>query len=83
MGKIQIDGKEHDIDTLSDEVKGNLSATQFTDAEIQRLQAKLAALQTARMAYARAVQEGLNNPASPTPAAPPQISLSGDSIQFN
>lgn len=37
---------------------------QFTDAEIQRLQAKLAAMQTARMAYAPAVQEGLPDKAN-------------------
>ena len=83
MVKITIDGKDFDTDQLSDEVKGNLAAMQFTDAEIQRLQAKLAAMQTARMAYARAVQEGLNSPASPAPVASPQISLSGDTIQFN
>lgn len=50
---------------------------QFTDAEIQRLQAKLAAMQTARMAYARTVQEALNG--KPAPMA----DLSGDTIQFN
>ena len=79
MAKITIDGKEHDTDTLSDEVKGNLTAMQFTDAEIKRLQAKLAAMQTARMAYARAVQEGLNG----KPASTPIADISGDTIQFN
>ena len=83
MAKITIDGKDYDTDTLSDEVKGNLSAMQFTDVEIQRLQAKLAAMQTARMAYARAVQEGLNNVASSAQVVSPKIDLSGDSIQFN
>lgn len=52
---------------------------QFTDAEIQRLQAKLAAMQTARMAYAGAAQEGLNG----KPAAAPIADISGDTIQFN
>ena len=83
MAKIIIDGKDFDTDTLSDEVKGNLGAMQFTDAEIQRLQAKLAAMQTARMAYARAIQVALNKPASAAPVAPPKIDLSGDIIQFN
>lgn len=77
MAKINIDGKEYDTDQLSDEIKGNLAAMQFTDAEIQRLQAKLAAMQTARAAYARAVQDGLNG--KPTPIA----DISGDTIQFN
>jgi hypothetical protein len=77
MAKITIDNKEYDTDALSDEVKGNLAAMQFTDAEIQRLQAKLAAMQTARSAYARAVQEGLDG--KPSPFA----DISGDTIQFN
>jgi len=79
MAKITIDGKDYDTDTLSDEVKGNLAAMQFTDAEIQRLQAKLAAMQTARTAYARAVQEGLNSSVKAMPAA----NFETDSIQFN
>jgi len=77
MATITIDGKDYDTDQLSDQVKGHLGAMQFTDVEIQRLQAKLAAMQTARMAYARAVQEALNG--SPTPIA----DISGDTIQFN
>ena len=77
MAKITIDGKDYDTDMLSDEVKANLVSMQFTDAEIQRLQAKLAAMQTARAAYARVVQEGLNG--NPSPFA----DISGDTIQFN
>jgi len=68
---IAIDNKEYDTDTLSDEVKANLASLQFTDAEIERLQAKLAVLQTARMAYARAVNEGLNGGSSETVKADP------------
>ena len=79
MAKISIDGTEYDTDQLSDEVKGNLAAMQFTDAEIQRLQAKLAAMQTARAAYARAVQEGLTGAVKAMPAA----NFDSDSIQFN
>lgn len=52
MAMITIDGDEYDVDKLSSEVKDNLVSMQFTDAEIQRLQAKLAAMQTARAAYA-------------------------------
>ena len=79
MAKITIDGTEYDIDMLSDEVKGNLVSMQFTDAEIQRLQAKLAAMQTARAAYARAVQEGLSDSVK----AIPKANFETDSIQFN
>ena len=77
MATITIDGKDYDTDQLSNEVKGNLAAMQFTDSEIQRLQAKLAAMQTARAAYARAVQEGLNGKSAPV------ADLTGDTIQFN
>ena len=79
MAKITIDGKDYDTDTLSDEVKGNLMSMQFCDAELQRLQATAAALQTARMAYARAVNEGLNGSVKAVPAA----NFDGDTIQFN
>jgi hypothetical protein len=79
MANITIDGKDYDTDTLSDEVKANLISMQFTDAEIQRLQAKLAAMQTARAAYARAVQEGLNGSVKAIPTA----NFESDSIKFN
>jgi hypothetical protein len=79
MAMITIDGVEYDVDKLSSEVKDNLISMQFTDAEIQRLQAKLAAMQTARAAYARAVQEGLNGSVKAIPAA----NFETDSIQFN
>ena len=79
MAKISIDGKEYDTDQLSDELKGNLFAMQFCDAELQRLKATAAALQTARMAYARAVSEGLNSSVQPVPLA----NFDGDTIQFN
>ena len=79
MAKINIDGKEYDTDDLSDDVKGQLVSMQFCDAELQRLQATAAAFQTARMAYARAIQEALNS----KPASSPLADFQGDSIQFN
>jgi hypothetical protein len=59
MAKIKIDDKEYDLDTLSDAAKGQLTGLQITDAEIQGLNIKLAIAQTARNAYARALQEQL------------------------
>ncbi len=59
MAKFTIDGKEYDTDHLSDEAKNALGALQFTEVEIQRLQAKLAAMQTARMAYANGLKQAL------------------------
>lgn len=51
MATITIDGKEYDADKLSNETKNTLGILQFTDSEIQRLQGRLAAMQTARNAY--------------------------------
>jgi hypothetical protein len=63
MAKITIDGKEYDTDSLSNEAKAQLISLQFCDGQLQKLQAEAAALQTARVAYARALQEELNKPA--------------------
>ncbi len=73
MPTIKIDNLDYDLDTLSADVKGQLASIQFVDAELQRLGAHTAALQTARMAYANALKQAL------VPAAPV---LSGDTIKF-
>ena len=70
MSTIKIDNKEYDFDKLSDEAKAQLVSLQFCDQELQRLQAQTAAYQTARIAYAKALNEAL------TPAM-------GDKISFN
>jgi len=70
MQKIKIDDKEYDFGKLSDEAKAQLASMQFCDQELQRLQAQAAAYQTARIAYAKALNEAL------TPAM-------GDKISFN
>jgi hypothetical protein len=59
MTTIKIDDKEYDVATLSDEAKNQLASIQFVDSELARLQAKAAALQTARMAYSKAFQAAL------------------------
>jgi hypothetical protein len=59
MPIIKIDGKDYDLDLLSDEAKAQLASFQFVDAELARLQAQSAALQTARIAYAKALQAAL------------------------
>ena len=63
MTTIKIDDVEYDADKLSDEAKAQLVSLQFCDQELQRLQAQAAAIQTARMAYAKALQAAL--PAMP------------------
>jgi hypothetical protein len=59
MPTIKIDGKDYDTDQLSTDAKNQLGMLQFVDAELQRLNAQIAALQTARGAYAKALQAAL------------------------
>ena len=59
MPIINIDNKDYELDTLSEETKAQLASLQFVDAELQRLNAQSAVLQTARMAYAKGVNEAL------------------------
>ena len=71
MTTINIDNIEYDTDKLSDDAKAQLVSLQFCHQELQRLQAQAAAIQTARMAYAKALQSAL-------PAMP-----AGDTLKFN
>jgi hypothetical protein len=59
MTTVTIDNRTYDLDTLSPEAKGQLQSLQFCDAELARLQAQTAVLQTARLAYAKALQAAL------------------------
>lgn len=71
MAIITIDGKEYDTDHLSQETVNNLNMIRMADGEIRRLQVELAIVQTARNAYAKAVQGLLPNDT----AAHPKISM--------
>ena len=59
MPTIKIDNVDYETEKLSDEAKAQLVSIQFVDAELVRLQAQAAALQTARIAYSRALQAAL------------------------
>ena len=71
MPQITIDNHPYDLDTLSPEARAQLASLQFVDAELARLQAQAAVLQTARMAYSKALQAAL--PVLPV----------GDTMKFN
>lgn len=71
MTIIKIDNIDYDTDTLSDEAKGQLASLKFVDAELARLSAQAAVLQTARMTYAKALQSALPSP------------FTGDTVKFN
>lgn len=72
MSTIKIDNVEYDFDKLSEETKAQLISMQFCDQELQRLQSQAAAIQTARQAYAKALQASLASEA-----------IQGDKISFN
>ena len=59
MGKVTIDEKEYETDEMSDEAKQQLISLQWVTNEIQSKNLSLAALQTARIAYGRALKEAL------------------------
>ena len=59
MAKITIDEKEYETDDMSDDAQAQLQSLQFVDGEITRNQMKAAVLQTARNAYAQALQAAL------------------------
>ena len=82
MATITIDGKEYDVETLSDETKAQLGSLQYVDAELARLQAQAAALQTARMAYGRAIKQTLEDGKA---LEEDEVSIEGlgDTIQFD
>jgi hypothetical protein len=59
MPIIKIDDKDYELDTLTDKAKAQLQSLQFVDSELQRLQGQSAVLQTARVAYLKALREAL------------------------
>jgi hypothetical protein len=59
VATITIDEKEYDSEELSEEAKSQIAALQFVQGELQRITAQAAALETARMAYSRALKKEL------------------------
>jgi len=59
MTTITIDNKEFEFESLSEDARAQLVSMQFVDQEIAQLQARLAAMQTARIGYANALNAAL------------------------
>ena len=57
MAKITIDNLEYDTESLSPEALAQLQSIQFVDSELAQLSGRIAAMNTARNAYATALQE--------------------------
>lgn len=60
MATLTFNGKEYDIESLSENAKGQLASLQFVEAELQHLQSQTAVLNTARNAYLRELQSELD-----------------------
>jgi len=82
MATITIDSKEYDVDSLSEESKAQLVNLRYVDSELARLQAQAATLQTARIAYGRALKQTLEQGEAPKEDEV-NIEGLGDSIQFD
>jgi len=59
MPNISIDGKDYDLDSLSEKAKETLASIQFVKNEITRLEANMAVLKTADSAYTSVLKEEL------------------------
>ena len=59
MPSIKIDNIDSDLELISDDAKAQLQSIQFVDQELSRLQAQVAAMQTARNAYVNALKLAL------------------------
>jgi hypothetical protein len=66
MAKVSIDGVEYDSDTMSQESRQQLEMLMMTEQKIRQLQAEVAMMQTARQAYANALQASLVTMSAPT-----------------
>ena len=60
MAKVTIDNVVYDTESLSQGALAQLQSIQFVDSEMNQLNARLAAMTTARNAYAAALQELLS-----------------------
>jgi hypothetical protein len=65
MPKVTIDQQEYEIDDFTQEARTTLEMLLLTDQRLRELQRDLAITQTARAAYAKAVQDKLPAPVSP------------------
>ncbi|MCL7931572.1 DUF6447 family protein [Halomonas llamarensis] len=59
---VTIDGTEYHLNDLTDNAKAQLTNLRVTDQEVERLNQQLAIAQTARRAYANALQGELPEP---------------------
>ena len=61
MATITIDGKEYNVDNISDKGKEQLQSIKFAQNEIQALEARVAVCKTAMVAYTAALKNEIDN----------------------
>ena len=61
MPNITVDGKEYDLEDLSDNAKEQLGSLQFVQNEIKRLNAQAAVYKTAAAAYTAALKNEIED----------------------
>jgi hypothetical protein len=59
MPIIKFENKEYEFDNLSDEAKAQFMSLKFVEDELVRIQSQYAAMQTAKMAYSKALAAAL------------------------
>lgn len=59
MPTVTINGKNYETENLSEDARNQLASIQFADRKINELRAELAAMQTARNTYGRALMAKL------------------------
>ena len=60
MATVTIDGKEYDLDSLSNEAKEQLTSLQFVQGELKRLEAQAAVYKTAYSGYLNALKNEID-----------------------
>ena len=59
MANVTIDGKEYDLEALSESARSQLNSLRMVDQKIAMLQSDLAIAQTARNAYVQVLKAEL------------------------
>ena len=78
MTTIKIDDKEYEIDELPDLAKQQIVSLQYVNNELAKLNLQIAALQTAKIAYSRALKDALGEDADDE-----DFEIVGDSLSFD
>ena len=60
MPTITIDGKDYDLEDLSDNAKQQVANLQFVKNELQRLEAQIGVFKTASSLYSNALNNEIN-----------------------